>query len=338
MKKVRITGIRKAEIVDVATPGIKGDWALVKILVAPMCTEYKSFSSGKESVPLGHEAVGEVIKLAQPGKVHVGDRVVVMPTYPCGKCNLCESGEYIHCENIIDFYKYTGSMEGLDTYAQYIIKPSWLLPVIPDHISYEHASMLCCGLGPTFGAMETMGVNCNNSVLITGMGPVGLGGVVNGVFRGAKVICVSRNEYRSKLALDLGASDIVNPDDPNIIRIIKDLTNGIGVDISVDCSGDETAQQFCINTTKRKGQIAFVGESGGMQLEVSNQLIRNGLTLHGVWHYNLNDVPKLFQIVEACRDSLDKMITHKFPLAEVMEAWDLQTTRQCGKVLLYPWN
>lgn len=337
MKKVKITGIRKAEIINVTVPEIIGDWALVKILVAPMCTEYKLFNTGKENPPLGHEAVGEVIKVSQSGKVHVGDRVVVMPGYPCGKCDLCVSGEYIHCVNFIDFKGFTGSLDGSDTYAQYIIKPSWLLPVIPDHISNEHASMLCCGLGPTFGAMETMEVNCNSSVLISGIGPVGLGGVVNGVFRGAKVICVSRNEYRSKLALDLGASDIVNPDDPDIISIIKDLTNGIGVDLSIDCSGDETAQQLCINSTKRKGQIAFVGESGRIQLEVSKQLIRNGLTLHGIWHYNLNDVPKLFQIVEACKDSLDKMITHKFPLDDVMKAWDMQTTRQYGKVLLYPW-
>lgn len=338
MKKIVITGKKKSEIVEVKTPSAKGNWALVKIIVAPMCTEYASFNSGEDCVCLGHEAAGEVVEVAHPGQLNVGDRVVVMPQYPCGKCALCLCGEYIHCENIIDIKEYTGSSEGAETYAQYILKTFSLLPKIPDHISYEHASMLCCGLGPTFGAMERMKVDSFDTVLITGLGPVGLGGIINGVFRGARVICVSKNEYRSKLAMELGASEIVNPEDPDAVDQIKELTGGLGVDASIECAGAEAAQHLCINSTRRNGHVSFVGESGNLNVKVSDQLIRNGLTLHGIWHYNLNDIPKLFQIVEECSGLLDKLITHKFPLNKVEEAWELQTTRQCGKVLLYPWD
>lgn len=338
MKKVRINGKQSAEIIEVPRPKAKGDWALVKILVAPMCTEYKSYNSGEECECLGHEAAGEVVEVGRQGYVKVGDRVVVMPQFPCGKCALCLSGEYIHCENLIDIKEYTGSAEGAETYAQYILKSSWLLPKIPDHISYEHASMLCCGLGPTFGAMERMKVDSFETVLITGLGPVGLGGIINGVFRGARVIGVTKNEYRSNLAIELGASEIINPDDADAVDQIKELTGGLGVDASIECAGTESAQQLCVDAARRNGHVAFVGESGNMQLHVSDQLIRNGLTLHGVWHYNLNDIPKLFQIVEECSGLMDKMITHKFPINKVKEAWELQTTRECGKVLLYPWE
>src|ERR1051326_1036994 len=99
MKKAVILGDRKPGRVEVPDPQPKEDWAVVKVHVAPMCTEYKSFVSGQKVEQLGHEAAGEVVAVAQPGRVRLGDRVVVMPVYPCGKCPLCISGDYIHCES-----------------------------------------------------------------------------------------------------------------------------------------------------------------------------------------------------------------------------------------------
>ena len=113
-----------------------------------MWTEFKAFIAGYPAAFLGHEAAGEVVEIAQPGPVSVGDRVVVMPTYPCGQCALCVSGDYIHCEHTRTLTEFTGSEEGSATYAQYLLKPAWLLPKIPDGVSYEHASLACCGLGP----------------------------------------------------------------------------------------------------------------------------------------------------------------------------------------------
>jgi L-iditol 2-dehydrogenase len=336
MKKVKITGKKKSQIVCVDDPKAKENWALVKIIVAPMCTEYKSFIEGTPVECLGHEAAGEVVDAANDANVKVGDRVVVMPQYPCGKCELCLSGDYIYCENGYDFNEFVGTKNGCETYAQYILKPSWLLPKIPDHISFEHASMLCCGLGPTFGAMQQMGVNSDANVLITGLGPVGLGGIINGIYRGANIIGVSRNKYRQKLAVDLGAHVVLDPDDISIEEKIKALTSGKGVDFSIDCSGNEKAQNLCINSTKRRGQVAFIGESNKLTLDVSNQLIRKGLVLNGIWHYNFYDIPKLFNVVANNSEAIDKLITHKFPMENIEKAWELQEKRQCGKILLYP--
>lgn len=338
MKKVVINGVRQAEIVDVPTPRPKEDWVLVKIHVAPMCTEYKAYRDGGHHAFLGHEAAGEVVEIAEPGQVEVGDRVVVMPQYPCGQCPLCLEGEYIHCQNIIDVETITGSREGTATYAQHMLKPSWLLPRIPEGMSYEHASMLCCGLGPTFGAMERMGVCESDTILITGMGPVGLGGVINGAYRRARVIAVSHHEYRSELAKGLGAEEVINPNEGNALGRIRDLTDGQGVDKSIECAGDAVAQQLCLEATRRNGHVSFVGESGELTVRVSDDLIRNGLTVYGIWHYNLNDVPKLFEVVEKSGAQLDKLITHTFPMEQVTDAWELQLTRQCGKVILYPWR
>jgi L-iditol 2-dehydrogenase len=338
MKQLIISGKRKLSIKEIPTPAAVKDWALVKILSAPMCTEYKQYSSGVVNHPLGHEAAGEVVEIDETGKVNVGDRVVVMPQYPCGKCELCLSGEYIHCEHTYKLKDYSGFEYGDSTYAQYILKPSWLLPKIPDEISTDHSSMLCCGLGPTFGALERMNVDSSKTLLISGLGPVGLGGVINAVYRNVKVIGVTKNEYRANLALELGAEKIINPDDLDAVKQIKDLTGGKGVDVSIDCTGNELSQILCINSTRRNGHVAFVGESGGLSLKVSDQLIRNGLTLFGVWHYNLNGIPKLFDVVKKSKKLLNKMITHTFSLDKVQDAFELQLTRKCGKVILKPFE
>lgn len=338
MKKVVIRGKHSAEIVEVPTPVALKDWALVKILSAPMCTEYKAYRDGEVSDFLGHEAAGEVVEVAQPGPVKPGDKVVVMPQYPCGKCALCRRGDYIHCEHVIDFDSYSGSPEGKATYAQYLLKPSTLLPKIPGGMSFDHASMLCCGLGPTYGAMARMKTNESHTILITGMGPVGLGGVVNGVSRGARVIVAVHHSYRAELAKSLGADTVVDHRDPGVVEHILDLTDGRGVDMSIDCAGTVDAQRLCIASTRRLGQVSFVGESGDLSVRISDDLIRNGLILHGIWHYNFNDIPQLFSIVEKHNDLVQKMITHTFPMSQIREAFDLQLTRECGKVILKPWE
>jgi L-iditol 2-dehydrogenase len=338
MKVAAIKGKRSGGIVDVADPQIKENYVKIKIHVAPMCTESKAYAAGNITSQLGHEAAGEVVEIAQPGKVKVGDRVVVMPQYPCGTCSLCLRGEYIHCENTQDAYAICGSETGKATYAQYMIKPDSILLPIPEGMSYEHASMACCGLGPTFGAMNFMHVDAFDTVLIAGMGPVGLGGVINGTYRGARVIAVEGHPYRRDLALSLGAECVIDPKDSNALKQVMDLTNGIGVDKAIDCTGIAPAQRFLIDAARRLGTVSFVGEGGDLTIRASQDMIRKGLNLHGSWHWNLGDAPQMMKMIEAVGDKIDKQITHTFPLSKVQDAWELQLTGNCGKVLLYPWK
>ncbi len=338
MNVVAITGQSACELVQRPMPRAGADFAVVKVLVAPMCTEFKAYSAGSNTDRLGHEAGGEVVEVAQPGRVKVGDRVVVMPQYPCGVCRLCLNGEYIHCRNLVNPLAITGSEAGTATYAQYLLKQDWLLAPVPPEVSLEHASLACCGLGPTFGAMETLRVDAHDTVLITGLGPVGLGGVINGACRGARVIGVESNPYRARLAKELGADVVVNPEHPDAVRHILDLTDGEGVDAAIDCSGIATGQRLAIDATRRRGKIAFVGEAGDLTVNVSNDLIRKGLTLVGQWHYNRGLVPAMMRMIGDLGPKLDRFITHSFPMSEVQDAFELQLTGQCGKVLLRPWG
>ena len=338
MKKAVILGERKAGLVQVPDPQPKEDWALVKVCAAPMCTEYKAFVSGHRTELLGHEAAGEVVAVAQPGRVEVGDRVVVMPLYACGKCELCVAGDYIHCENNPDLDEFLGTREGSATYAQYLLKPSWLLPKIPDGVSYELASLACCGLGPSFGAFDLMGVDAFDTVLITGAGPVGLGAVVNAKFRAARVIVVESIPYRAARAQILGADVVIDPSDGRALEQVRDLTDGKGVDKSLDCAGVVAAQRFCIDATRRKGQVTFVGECGDeLKITISPDMIRTGLTIRGSWHYNLSLFPQVMQVIRGS-PGIGDLISHVLPMSQVQEAFEISASRQCAKIILKPWD
>ena len=330
MKTVIITGEKSVAIQEVPTPRAFGDFTLVKILSAPMCTEYKKYFNGTYTINPGHEAAGIVAETAASGNLKAGDRVIVMPQYPCGKCSLCTSGEYIHCENLVDPRQTTGDEFGTGTYAEYILKPHWLLLQIPDDISIDEAAMACCGFGPAFAAGKTMNINAEDTVLITGLGPVGLGAVISSKFRGAKVIGCTRNEFRRKLALELGADAVIDPSQINL------ATEGNGVNKVIECSGDSFYQQLALKTVKRKGEIAFIGESSELSINISKDLLRKGLTLHGIWHWNLNDTPEMINLIGSSKEKISKFITHKFPLAEIEEAFKIQQSGQCGKIILRP--
>jgi threonine dehydrogenase-like Zn-dependent dehydrogenase len=338
MKKAVIVGERRAQLVDVPDPKPRADWALVKVQAAPMCTEYKSFLSGEKTEFLGHEAAGEVVEVAQPGRVKVGDRVVVMPQWPCGRCEQCVAGEWIYCRNNYDFDAFTGSPEGKATYAQYLLKPGWLLPAIPDGVSYERASLACCALGPSFGAMEEMHLGAFDTLLVTGAGPVGLGAVVNALFRNARVILVESVPWRIERAREMGVRHVVDPRAPDALRRVLDLTGGRGVDCALDCAGVVEAERLCIEATRRRGTVAFVGECGEeMRLRVSPDLIRKGLTVVGSWMYSLNDFPKIMHVIEHS-PLVELLLSHILPMSGIQEAFEISASHECAKIILKPWE
>ncbi len=335
MKVVAITGRRSCAIVDRPKPKVKGIFCLVRITSAPTCTEYKTYRDGGANERLGHEAVGIVEEAPAGGRVTVGQRVVVMPQYPCGGCDLCAAGDYVHCEHGVDPLEACGSTTGTATYAQYCIKQDWLLLPIPDDICDDHAAMACCGFGPSFGAFDRMRLLSTDTLLVVGLGPVGLGAVINARHRGAAVIGVEGNSYRAELAKCLGAREVLDPAGPEILSRIKSANGGAPVDKAVDCTGEPQAQKLAVEATRRRGSVGFIGWGGGIE---TGNMIPGGRTLEGCWHWNLNGAPRMMRTIRESGPAIDRMITHRFPIDRVREAWEVQMTRQCGKVIIHPWE
>ncbi|MBI2297342.1 MAG: zinc-binding dehydrogenase [Armatimonadetes bacterium] len=177
-----------------------------------------------------------------------------------------------------------------------------------------------------------------HTVLITGAGPVGLGAVVNARFRGARVIVVEGHPWRQQRALELGAEAVLDPADPATPGRLRELTGGTGVDRALDCSGVPAAERLCVDATRRKGEVAFVGECfQDLSIRVSEDMIRKGLTLRGSWHYNLAGYPKILKVI---RESpvIDKLVSHVFPMSRVQDALEVSASHDTAKILLHPWE
>ena len=264
MKKAVVFGKKRAGLAEMSIPQPKADWVLIKMHAVPMCTEYKAWLHGPQTAggrinALGHEGAGEVVEVAQPCGVEVGDRVVLMGTGPCGRCEYCRSGDFIHCPSRTNYFEFTGEEEPTGAYAQYRLGTAWLLPKIPDDISFEHGAMAWCGLGPTFGAMQTIGLDLFDTVLIAGAGPVGQGGIINAKHRGARVIVAEIEPWRVERAKELGADVVVDPRDEDVVDQIKAMTNDLGVTCAIDCAGVVAAERLCIDATRSKGRVVFCG-------------------------------------------------------------------------------
>lgn len=336
MKVVAITGVRTCDVVDRPDPTPKDNYVLVKILAAPMCTEVLAYRDGRPSEVLGHEAAGEVVEVTRLGRFKVGDRVVVMPQNGCGRCEWCLAGEHIHCPNPRDPLAVCGCATGRATYAQYCLQQDWLLHPAPAGISIDHAAMACCGLGPTFNAMQMMAVGALDTVLISGLGAVGLGAVVNAAVRGARVFGIESNPYRAKLARELGAEAVLDPADPDLVAKVRDATDGRGADKSIEASSAEAAPAALAQATRLNGQLTSVGWGGPIRMA---DVVFRGLTVRGAWHWNhLRDGQAMDKTLRQATGLLDKLISHRFPMDRVQEAWELQLTGQCGKVVLHPWE
>lgn len=334
MRTVEITGPRECRVVERPNPAIRDNYVRIRIHTAPMCTEFQAYRDGQETDCLGHEAAGEVVEVAQPGRVSVGDRVVVMPQNGCGVCSLCLSGEHIYCASPRDPHAVCGTSTGRATYADICIQQDWLLVPVPEDISYDQAAMACCGLGPTFNAMQAMDVKAGDTVLVSGLGPVGLGAVVNARFRGARVLGLEPNRWRADLAMRMGVEAVVDPGDAEALASLMALTDGVGADKSVETSSVDSAPGFLVKATRRRGHVASVGWGGPV---MARDVVAKGLTLHGAWHWNhLRDVDLMWHTIRGSGGLLEQQSTHAFPLDRVREAFELQLTGQCGKVLLHP--
>ena len=337
MRVATVQGDRIAAVIDRPDPTPADDFVVVKVLTAPMCTEFKGFPGEHVSAGLGHEAAGEVVALDRAGPVAVGDRVVVQPQTRCGLCDLCLSGDYIHCQSRIDAAAVTGCDVPMATMAQYTLRQASLLTPIPADMSIDHASMALCGLGPAFGAIERMAPSAGETLLISGLGPVGLGGVIVATQRGVRVIGIEPHPYRADLARRLGAEAVVDPNDPDAIEQVGELTGGAGPDCALDCTAIPEAMRFCIDAVRRRGRVAFIGWGGKVELVGAKDITVKGLAIHGSWHYIRNDASRLLEIIAAAGEKIDTMITHTFGLERIAEAFEVQLTGNCGKVLLHPW-
>ena len=197
-----VLGGRKAWLEEEPDPQPEGDWVVVKVHVSPICGSDKGAFLGEQpSRRAGHEGAGEVVAVDRAVHLKVGDRVVLQPGAACGVCERCLRGDLIYCAH-------GPAWDG--HFAQYVKKQEPLCTPLPDDISYEIGSLAGCALGPAFDALTRMGIGPLDTLLITGLGPVGLGALTIAKLHGARAIAVDGVPWRRNRAAEMGAEEVLD--------------------------------------------------------------------------------------------------------------------------------
>lgn len=329
--KAVATGGRKAWLVDLPIPRAQGGEVVVQIHASPICgSNLGAFLNDGEHVNDGHEAAGEVVAVAQSNLVRVGDRVVLAPLNACGRCADCRRGDAIYCSH-------RPAIHGF--FAQYTRVTDVMCVPLPDDIDYAHGSLMGCCLGPAYDALKRIGLRAFDTIVISGLGPVGLGATALATFLGAEVLAVDPVPYRRQVAAELGAAQALSPEDPDLRAKIAQATRGSGLKKGLDCSGKESSLRMLIDLAGIRGRLAVVGENQGtVPISPSRDFIRKGLTLTGCWHMNVHDAPDLIAFLRRAPQKADQLISHRFGLGRIQEAFDAFASRESVKVILLPWE
>jgi threonine dehydrogenase-like Zn-dependent dehydrogenase len=151
---------------------------------------------------------------------------------------------------------------------------------------------------------------------------------------GARVLAVDVVPERLELSGRLGAEDVIDAGGTDPVERILELTQGNGADATLDATGLPGPRNDAVDAARPWGRVCFVGEGGATTFDISRQIIHKQLTLHGSWTFSKGGLAEVARFVAERRVPLDKLITHRFALAEAAEAYRLFDTARTGKVVL----
>jgi threonine dehydrogenase-like Zn-dependent dehydrogenase len=288
-------------------------------------------AEGYQNVIAGHEPCGQVVEEGLGiRRFKKGSRVIVYHISGCGVCHDCRMGYMISCSSPLRAaygWQRDGGM------AEYMLCDEKDLVALPDSLSYADGAQVACGFGTVYEAIMKVGVSGNDSVLITGLGPVGLATAMLCKAMGAqKIFGIEANAFRKSLAEELKLFDKVLSAGDSNVEEIKALTGGRGVERAFDASAADSARQTAIRATRQWGKIAFVGEGGIVNFNPSPDIIHDQKTIYGSWVTSIWLMENLVEELVRWNLHPDTLVTHRFPLEKASDAYDLMDKGNCGKV------
>ena len=271
---------------------------------------------------LGHEGVGVVEEVGSGvSSFHQGDRVLISCITSCGKCDYCRRGMYSHCRS--GGWILGNTIDG--TQAEYVRIPyadTSLYPLPAD--ADDEAFVMLSDILPTgleCGVLNGQ-VKPGDTVAIVGAGPVGLAALLTAQFYSpAQIIVIDLDDNRLAVARSLGATHVLNSGDGSAVPRVMELTGGAGVDVAIEAVGVPPTFDICQSIVAAGGRIANVGVHG-RSVE---------LRLQTLWSHNVTlttrlvdtvTTPMLLKVVQSGKLAPQQLVTHRFPLSEVMAAYD----------------
>ena len=314
---------------------------LIKVNYTSVCgTDYHIYSYddwAKKRLKLpftaGHEFSGEIVKIGSDvTRVKNGDIVSAETHIICETCEYCLRGEGHICENT--------QIIGVDTdgcFAEFV-----KIPAMNCFINSPDANPLHLSVQEPLGnAVHTMAHFPieGKDVVIVGCGPIGLMGVnVSKAYKAKKIIAIEVNEYRLKLAKELGADVVINPLKEDVIKRVYEETNGQGPDVIGEFSGNKTAIEQAFKYLKAGGGLSLLGiPSKDIEIDLANDIVFKGIRVYGVVGRRIYDTwYQVKELIDNNKLDLDKIITHVMPMSKVLEAMEIMGSGNSGKIVLIP--
>jgi len=209
---------------------------------------------------MGHEFAGEIVEVG-PGVEDwkEGDRVTVDVKQWCKKCWWCKRGREAICQNRV----WLSEESDNGGFAEYICVPSYTVYKITDNMSYKQGAFVeplaITSQGVTMLEEKVGGFTNEDVVAVVGAGPIGNLTMQSLKATNVKAVYVSELLPKRRLmAKKLGADEVFDPNEIDVVKAICDLTNGRGVDYSFECGGTESTLQTCIDITRPGGIIVSI--------------------------------------------------------------------------------
>lgn len=333
MKAIVFLGNRKLELMEVPDPTPSPDEVVIEIKASGMCGSDLHHYRGPKKDTLniaGHEPCGVIAAVGTgvpEALAKVGDRVMDHHYSGCGICKHCASGWSQMClDGAIVF---GGAGDG--AHAKYMKAPAHTIVKLPEALSFKTGAAISCGTGTAYGALKRMDLAGDETIAIFGQGPVGLSATQLAKAMGARVIALDISAGRRQLAKQFGADEVIDPMSNDVVDAIRDLTHGEGVQKTLDCSSNPEARRAAVQSVRTWGTACFVGETGDVTLDVSNDLLRRQVTLVGSWTFSKNGQADCAEFVADRNIDVDSLFTHEFTLDQAEEAYKLFDTQTTGK-------
>lgn len=323
MKQQVINEAKKIEFHTVPIPECNKNEVLVKIMRIGVCGSDIHVFYGKHpntSFPVtqGHEVSGEIVEIGEEVKeFQIGDKVTIQPQITCGECYSCLHGNYHICDKL----KVMGFQSQGTASEYFVIDQSYIIK-LPAELNYNQGAMI-----------EPVAVACsairkiNNiegkKIIVLGGGPIGnLTAQVAKALGANSILLTEVNDFRLKLAKEVGIDFVVNPAKVNLTDEIKKCFGADKADVIIECVGLESTVDTALQNARKGTEIILVGVFGEKTTIDLNVIQNSELRLIGVLMYQKQDYLKAIELVSTNKIDVESLITNHFPFLEYQRAYE----------------
>jgi len=322
--------------------------ALLRVTTTTICGTDVHILKGEYPVArgltVGHEPVGVIAELGEAVVGYkIGQRVIAGAITPCGQCHSCLDGHQAQCGGkAMGGWRLGNTIDGCQ--AEYVLIPDAAanLAPIPDHLTDEQVLMCPDIMSTGFSGAERGHVRIGDTVAVFAQGPIGLCATLGAKLSGAtRIITVDAIPERLTMSRSLGADITVNYKEQDPVAAILEATDGRGVDVAIEALGAQTTFESCLRVLRPGGILSSLGVYSGkltLPLDAYAAGLGDHIIVATLCPGGKERMRRLMNVLASERADLKPLVTHRFKLEQIEEAYDLFANQRDGvlKVAITP--